>query len=336
MANQKDIAKHANVSQATVSRFINNIGSTSVENEIKILSAIKELNYRPNVFAQSLKTNKSNTLGFVFSDIKIPLYTHLIHEAENVARANNYNVIIGNSDNNLGRERKIIDSFRKSRVEGFLIEPVASDCPENYADIIRDEAVVFVTRNTGLNDEYSITLDNYEAMRLALEYLLELGHTRIGMIMVPISITAGLARLNAYKELLHKHNIQYDEKLICHCEFDIGRAYENTLKYLQSNDRPTALLCLSRRKTVEALKAVKKLGIKIPEELSMIGFDDFETAELLDPPMTMVWQPISMFGSLGIEMLFKRINGMPIVKKKIVLKPQLMIRESCRKIINRE
>jgi len=332
MVNQKDVARVAKVSQATVSRYINNIGKTNRKSERKIVKAIKKLDYHRNLVARSLKLKQTNTLGFVFSDIKLPFFTDIIYEAEKIAYKNKYNVIIGNADNNIKMEQDIIKVFKERNMEGFLIEPVASNIPENYAKLIQNEKVVFVTRSTGIENEYSVILDNYEAMRLALEYLLKLGHKKIGIINIPLTITSGISRFAAYKEILAKNNITPDKNYIRYCDFTPGSAYEQAMDLLSSKDRPTALLTLSSRKTLETLKATKELGIKIPDELSIIGFDEFQTAELLDPPITIILQPFNKFGSIGIDMLFKLINGQPIENNKIVLNPELVVRESCKSI----
>ena len=332
MAKQKDVAKKAGVSQSTVSRFINKIGFTSPENKKEILNAIEKLNYKPNLIARSLKLRSSKTIGFVFSDIRLPFFNDIIKEAEEIAHAHEYNVIICNSNNNAEKERMYIEVLKDRFIDGILLDPVISNRPENYSYILKVENVVFITRSAGLKNEFCVKLDNYRAMELALEHLLSLGHARIGIINVPLSITPGIERFEAYKKILRDHNIKIDKSLIKYTDFTRKSGYEQTLDLLKSNERPTAVLTLSSRKTIGALKAIKELNLKIPDDISVIGFDEFAAAELLTPPLTMISQPISEFGNVSINMLLKMINGEQVQKKVIKLKPELLVRESCRKI----
>jgi LacI family transcriptional regulator len=176
MTTQKVVAKKANVSVATVSRYINDVGYISPEVKGRIKKAIKELNYKPNLVARSLKMRSSKTIGLVFPDIKNPFFIELVRRAEEVAYNNGYNIILCITENRLDREKLyLLDVLKGKMVDGYIIIPATSEDSRLY-EVLKGESVVFVDRSTGLEDEILIKLDNVQGVRLAIEYLLELNH----------------------------------------------------------------------------------------------------------------------------------------------------------------
>jgi DNA-binding LacI/PurR family transcriptional regulator len=331
MTTQKAVAQKAKVSVATVSRYINDVGYISPEVRKRIKKAIKELNYRPNLVARSLKLRSSKTIGLVFPHINNPFFVKLVRRAEEVAYNNGYNIILCITENKLDREKLYIDVLKGKLIDGYIIIPASSDDSRLY-ETLDSENVVFVDRATGLADEILITLDNVQGVRLAIEHLLDLNHRKIGVVNVPLNITTGHDRFEGYKTILAENGIELQAEFIKYADYSVESGYEKTMELLRLNNRPTAVITMSGLTTIGALKAIKKSGLSIPDDISIISFDDFESSDLLNPPVTTVVQPADEFGIRAAEILVNLINGRKPDPKHLILTPELIIRESCGKI----
>ncbi len=332
MTTQKVVAQKANVSVATVSRYINDVGYISPEVKGRIKKAIKELNYKPNLVARSLKMRSSKTIGLVFPDIKNPFFIELVRRAEEVAYNNGYNIILCITENRLDREKRyLLDVLKGKMVDGYIIIPATSEDSRLY-EVLKGESVVFVDRSTGLEDEILIKLDNVQGVRLAIEYLLKLNHRKIGVINVPLDITTGYERFEGFKAVLAENGIELQAEYIKYADYSIESAYEKTWEVLRLKNKPTAILTMSGLTTIGALKAIKESGQSIPGDISLISFDDFEYSDLLNPPITTVKQPADEFGIRAAEILINLIKGKKPRENHLILKPKLIIRESCRKL----
>jgi LacI family transcriptional regulator, galactose operon repressor len=328
---QKDVAKLANVSIATVSRYINKVGYISPEVKERIQIAIDQLEYKPNLLARSLKLKKSHIIGLIFPDIDNPFFIELIKNVENAAHSLGYNVILCNTQNNLEEEKIYIEMLTGKMVDGYIIIPSISDSPEVY-DALKGEKVVFVDRTCGLDNKPSILLDNRFGVSSAVDYLVSLGHRRIGSVHVPINVTTGLERFNSFLEVCSHHRLDVEEEIIKNADFTIESSYFKTMELLDLGKPPTAIMTMSGLTTIGALKAIREKKLNIPNDISIIGFDEFEYIPLFDPPITTVVQPVSKFGNEAMRILFRLLEKKSVKKKKIFLKPELIIRQSCKKI----
>lgn len=331
MVNQRDVAKLASVSSATVSRYINSIGFISEDLKNRIAVAIEELNYQPNLIARSLKMRNSSTIGLIFPDIENTFFISLIKKAEEVAFESGYTVILCNTQNNPEKEKLYIRALKGKMVDGFII--ITSFKSKEYLEnALKGEKVVFLDRDVGMN-ETVVKLDNVKGVEMAIEYLTGLGHKKIGYINVKPDITIGIERLEGYKSGLKNANIPFDHNMVKFSGFSIESSYEKTKELFSQKTQPTALIPISNRITIGALRALKDLKIKIPDDVSVVGFDDITTADLLSPPLTVIEQPAYNFGEVGIRILIEKINGNNNDKNIINLEPEIIIRESCKKII---
>jgi DNA-binding LacI/PurR family transcriptional regulator len=190
--------------------------------------------------------------------------------------------------------------------------------------------VVFLDRSVGDgHDDIVVKLDNRRGVRVAIEYLAGLGHRRIGTIGVPVTITPGAERLEGYRAAVHAHGLDADPSLVRYADFTVESAFRETKALLSLPRRPTALLPLSGPTTVGALKAIMEAHLTVPRDLSVIGFDEFEYAELLSPPLTTIAQPAYEFGTVGVELLVRLLQGKRIRQRTVVLEPTLIERLSC-------
>lgn len=192
--------------------------------------------------------------------------------------------------------------------------------------------MVFVDRSVGRDDEILIKLDNHLGAKLAIEHLLAQGHRKIGVINIPTNTTVGYERYEGYRDTFAEHNISLDDRFIKFADFSLESGYESMKELLISEDKPTAVVPMSNLTTLGALKALKELNYTIPDDISLISFDDFESADLLNPPLTAVAQPAYEFGIKAVEMLLKLLNGKKIKQRTTILQPTLIIRDSCKKI----
>ena len=238
MITQKTVAQKAKVSVATVSRYINNVACISPEVKDRIKKAIKDLNYKPNLVARSLKLRSSKTIGLVFPHINNPFFIKLVRRAEEVAYNNGYNIILCITENRLDREKMYIDVLKGKLIDGYIIIPASSDDSRLY-ETLASENVVFVDRSTGLDDEILITLDNIQGVRLAIEHLLDLNHRNIGVVNIPLNITTGHDRCEGYKTILSENGIELQAEFIKYADYPVISGYEKTMELLQLKNRPT-------------------------------------------------------------------------------------------------
>ena len=334
MSKLKDVAKRANVSITTVSRYLNKTAIVSPEKIKRIQEAIDELNYKPNLIARSLKLKSSNTVGLVFPDIKDPFFSVLVDVAEGIAHENDYNVILCNTDYDSDKERIYIEVLKKRLVDGYIILPAVTNNKYNY-EILKDEKVVFVDQSPGIKNEICVKGNNIKGVLSGMEYLISLGHTRIGVINLPLNMTTGYERYEGYKKALRDHNIKLDKSIVKFADNEqwVKNSFEKTKEILMSEKKPTAIFPMNGPTTIGALKAFRALHLKIPDDISIIGYDDHYYSELFDPPLTTIAQPVEDLGKISMEILLEKIRKKRYKKNQLIqLQPKLILRSSCKKI----
>ena len=267
----------------------------------------------------------------IFPDIENTFFISVIRKAEEFAFESGYNVILCNTQNNPDKEKLYIKVLKGKMVDGFLVITSFKE-KDHLENALAGEKVVYVDRCVGVENEIVVKVDNSKGAKMAVDYLTGLGHKKIGYINVKPDITVGIERLEGYKLGLKKAGIPYDPDLVKYSGFSIESSYKKTKELLCQKNSPTALFPISNRIIIGALKAVKDLGLKIPEDISIIGFDDMVMADLLTPSLTVIAQPAYDIGKIGINTLIKKIHGKRLGKKITNLEPELIIRESCRKI----
>jgi DNA-binding LacI/PurR family transcriptional regulator len=329
MPTQKDVARIANISIATVSRYLNKKGYISPAVKIRIKDAIQKLQYRPNLVARSLKINKTSTIGMIFPDIENPFFITFIRSAEHVLQGRGYNVLLCNTENRIEKEEASIEALRGRLIDGYIVIPTVSQ-DYQFFPLLESEKVIFFDRRIQNPGSISLTLDNRHGIRTAVSYLVSLGHRRIGCINVGMEIYTGSERFEGYKEALSSNGIKLDLSIVRNAGLSIENAYRETRQLLQIKTPPTAIIPMSSLTTIGALKAIRSLGLRIPADISVIGFDDFVYADLLNPPLTTIAQPAEEFGRVAADLLLRLIANKRISEHHVELEPTLMKRESCK------
>ncbi|AZR74901.1 hypothetical protein BBF96_10665 [Anoxybacter fermentans] len=328
----KDIAKKAGVSESTVSRVLNGIPKASSETRDKILKIAKELGYYPNDVARSLAKQKTHIIGLIVSDIANPYFASVIGGVEEVASLKGYSLIISATGGKEKEELKYIKILKEKKVDGivFMSGRMPDSCEKA---LVESEIPTVVVSRKVKSFLPSIHIDNIGESYKAVEYLIKLGHRRIAMISGPcIDKESGYHRLLGYKNALADYDLPFEEELVQEGDFkmDSGRkAMENLLSLKKL---PTAVFAASDAMGVGAIKAIKKAGLRVPEDISVIGFDNSIISLACDPELTTIGQPVKDLGRTAMEMLYKIIQGEELERRTIYLPCELIIRGSTKSL----
>jgi len=328
MATIKDVAKRVGVSTATVSHVINETRFVSEGLRDKVLRAIQELHYQPNAIARSLVKRKTHTIGIIITDILNPFYTAIVRRIEDVTYRAGYSVMLCNTDEDPSKEQLYIQILLEKRIDGLIISTVFQGHPHPLLTRLKTIPLVAIVRKIqGLASD-AVLGDNLNGARAAIDHLVQLGHRRIGMISGPPGLSSGAERLEGYKKALGEHRIPWEERWIKIGDFKRESGYSLTKEIFEKSPRPTALFVANNQMTIGALQALKELGIRIPEELSLVSFDDMEWYGFLDPPLTAVEHSPYLMGKTAGEMLLQRIGHKRKNPKRVLLPSRLIVRKS--------
>ena len=336
MARMKEVAERAGVSVATVSHVINKTRYVSPELTKKVEEAIKELNYHPNPLARSLRKGESNTIALLVSDIANPFFPDVARGVEDCARENSYNLILCNTDENFSVEKRYLSLLKGRKIDGFIIAPTA-DGVQTLKDLIDEKIpVVLIDRKVEELDVDQVYSDNVGGAYQAVQHLIDLGHRNIGIILEITEIGSLADRLSGYKKALRDNSIEVREDYIKQAGLEIDGACAATKALLDEHPEISAIFSTNNVVTRGVLKYFKETGIKCPEEVSLVGFDDPDWAASFTPAVTSVAQQPYEMGYKAAGVLFERIlenGGNRKSRENIVLETTLRVRESTQGLI---
>ena len=327
----KDVAKLAEVHPSTVSRVINDDSRISEKTKNKVLLIIKKLGYTPNAIARGLKIKRTYTLGILIPDITNPFFAEIARGVEDAANKNNFNVILCNTDDKLKKERTYLEILKGKRVDGLILGTAHLKDKSILELEMKKFPYILISRNIEGLDKNCIIVDDVEGGMMATEYLIKLGHRRIAHITGPLKTRSALNRLKGYKLALKKYNIEYMDELVEEGDFRIKGGYQAMKKFLKLLEPPRAIFAANDLLALGAMQAIQKKNFHIPEDFSVVGFNDIELASFVYPALTTIRQPMLEMGELAVKMLLRIIEEGEFNQRKIVLKPKLIIRESCKK-----
>lgn len=335
MSSLKEVADRAKVSIATVSRVINNESLVNPKTKAKVDVAIKELNYSPNRVAQRLRNSNSRKqlIGLVLPDIQNPFYVDVIRGVEEFAYQNNFAVMIGNFGQDAKKEKLYLDILQAEEVDGLIAAP-SNGKDQNLIQVIDNGfSVVCIDRGLIDIDVDVVKVNNEDGAFRAIEYLIELGHTKIAHITGHPQIPTTLERVSGYEAAMHKYNIEIDSRLIKNSNSDYQSGAELMQELLELPEPPTAVFTANNLLTLGGLKTIHEKGLNIPDDISIIGFDDMYWSMSLNPPLTAVKQSGYEIGKRAAELLLQNIIDPNRSKVSLVLNTELMIRKSCKKLV---
>lgn len=327
MATMKDIARIAQVSTSTVSHVINNTGYVSDAMRERIMKVVKELNYRPSVLARSLKIKQTKTLGMLVTATNNPFFAEVVSGVEQYCNQHDYNLIISSLDGNEERLEQNIQTLIQKQVDGLLL--MYSDSRHSFLKQL-DVALPMVIMDwwpTALSAD-KIYENSELGAYLATKCLIEQGHKEIAIITGNLNKSLAQNRLQGYKKALNEHQLAIRDEWIIESHFDFEGGVEGMKKLLQAGKRPTAVFACSDTIAVGVYQVAWQNGLRIPQDLSVIGYDDITLAQYLAPPLTTIHQPKAELGKLAVETLLERIKNPHKSEQSILLEPKLIWRDS--------
>lgn len=334
-ATLKDIARETGLSIATVSKYINGV-KLKEANAIAIETAIKKLDYTVNEYARGLKMNKSKTVGIIIPELSNIFITHIITKIEKILRNNGYSVVVCDCESDDKLECEAVEFLLSKRVDGIINMPICMDGRHLKTAIKKDIPIVLIDRKIQELDDIAdcVLINNKEASENAVEYLLKKGHEKIGIITGPTDIFTSKLRLSGYKSALKNNNISYDENFVIYADYSVQGGYE-ALKKLWKNDKKiSSIFVTNYEMTLGAIIYANEMGIKIPDELSFIGFDNMELSKIINPQLTIVSQPLEEIGEESANIILKRLgekSAEAVIKK--VLSSNLIEGKSVKTVI---
>jgi len=328
----KDIAKVTGVSHTTVSRALKGHPSISPETTERIQKLAQEMGYVPSAVAQSLLTQQTQTIGMVITTAADPFIAQIVDGAEQVAQAAGYSVFLSSSHNNPEQEMNVVETFQRRRVDAIIV--TSSRVGSVYSSRLDQIQIPIVLINNQEEGDFlhSVAVNDMRAAQLAVEHLISLGHRRIGYIGATNRPNSNRRRLDGYRAALDQAGITFDPELIFSpvAESDIERG-QVILKLLKFT-RATAVFCYNDNTAIGLLLACRAEGISVPQELSIVGFDDIEPALYVTPPLTTVHQPRFELGQRAMSMVLDLLEGLEVQDQ--LLACDLVIRESTTLIRN--
>jgi DNA-binding LacI/PurR family transcriptional regulator len=328
-----EIANELGVSPSTVSRALNNHPAISKKTKRAVVKLAKKLNYQPNLLALNLLKKKTNTIGVIVPEITSYFFSSVINGIQDLVNPLGVNMIIGQSNESYEEEKSIVQTFASIRVDGFLISPSSETKTFDHLEMLVNNnipLVIFDRDCEGLEID-KVFVDEYNGAFQAVEYLIQTGCKKIAHIAGQQTLSTARHRLKAYKDALIKHNLPIIEEYIVESTgFAPEHGIDPTKKLLALPNPPDAIFTINDGVAIGAMYIIKDAGINIPDEISVIGFDDDPHSSYFKPSLSTVWQPTYEMGMLSARILMKRINNKNDLSKIRIesLFPELIIRGS--------
>ncbi len=328
-----DIARRAGVSAATVSRVINRTVPVDPDTEARVRAAIRELDYRPNLLARSFRRRQTQTIGLLVPDNSNPFFAELARAIEDIGFAEQYNVILCNSDLSETKQSHYIDVLLDKRVDGIILTSSGLITGETGADSaarIREAHVPFVVidRDLGEYPVDQLLVDNHQGGALAGRHLIELGHRRMACVVGPSDLTPSAGRIAGFRGALREAGIDLPDALVVQGDGRHSGGTASVRTLLQRNVDFTAIFAFNDVMAAGVIGELQRSGLRVPGDVSVIGFDDIPIAAAMYPSVTTIAQPIAEMARLGVDLLLRRIRGPDAPFERLVLPTRLVPRES--------
>ena len=326
-----DVARAAGVHPSTVSRVLNGRAELSLlpETRERVVAAANRLGYRPSALARSLRLRRTFTLGMLVPDITNPFFPPIIKGVEDTAHARGYNLILCNTMDSSEREATYLRVLRERQVDGLLI--ASSFMADSTISELRREKFPYVLLNraTRGSDDLAVLPNNREGTAAGIDHLVELGHRRIGLVGGPQTTMTGQERLANARAALRRHRLAADDAMVAIADgFSEDAGYIAARHLLRGGEAPTAIFTANDLIALGTLRAAREAGLVVPDDLSIVGFNDIPQADLFDPPLTTVHVPQLEMGAKAASLLIAQLEREPIAQRRVVLDATLVIRGS--------
>ncbi|MDO8209637.1 LacI family DNA-binding transcriptional regulator [Conexibacter sp. CPCC 206217] len=331
----RDVALHAQLSQATVSRALGDYGKVSATAKKRALQAAEELGYRPNAVARALVSGSTKTIGLIVSDIENPFFATVARGLSDTVEPDGYMVLLANSNEDLEEERRAVNAFHRRLVDALVVAPASASEGSHLLSPDRSVPLALIDRAVrGLHVD-TVLVDNRGAAVSCVNHLLSLGHRTIGVVSDHPEIGSSSERLRGYRHALKSAGVAVDPELVALTSPTRRSAHDAAIRLLQDHPEITAIFTTSNFMTVGVFQAIRELGLKVPEQLALVGFDDLDWTTLVDPPLTVVAQPAEQIGREVGQTVLARLRGDQGRPRRIRLKTRLIVRASAGELLSR-
>ncbi|MGL5284600.1 transcriptional regulator, LacI family [Aeromonas sp. RU39B] len=333
MATIKDVAARAGVSISTVSHVLNHTRRVSEEATQKVVEAVAELNYAPNSVARSLKVNSTKTIGMLVTTSANPFFAEVVRGVEAYCFEQGYSLILCNTENQPQRQRHYLKMLMEKRVDGLLV--LGTDIDSTLRDMLRShQSVPLVMLDWGTECDFANVInDNARAgARMAARYLLDQGHTDIACITGQLDKQTTQQRIDGVRDALSERGLTLPEQRIFEGDFESQSGFDQMKQILALTPRPSAVFAFDDPMAIGAICAAWEAGVKVPDDISIIGYDDVEMARFASPPLTTIRHPKAELGQMAVQQLVGRIRNKEQSVESVTVQPELIIRHSVKKL----
>lgn len=327
-----DVAKRAGVSIGTVSNVLANPRVVRPITRRRVEAAIAELNYRPNRIARSLTGQPTQVIGMVIPDVANPFFSELMLGVENELESAGYAIIFGNSHNSSDRQLRYLNSFRDRRVDGLIVVMAPDTKPSALQDVASGTPLVLVDRGFDQWAGDQVLGDDGAGMKLAVDHLLQLGHRRVALINGERYVSTADRRRRGFELALHARGLHPHH--VSDGSFTIESGHAQATRLLESPEPPTAICAGNDLLAMAAIAAARERSLRVPDDLSVVGYDDIAYARLVSPGLTTVRQPATSMGAEAAKLLLERFVQERTEDRTIIIRPELVVRESAGPVTN--
>jgi LacI family transcriptional regulator len=330
----RDVAARAGVSVSVVSRVLNGTGPVAPVKRAQVLDAIEELAYRPRAAARELSQGHSDTIGLLLADLTNPFFARLADRVVAEARSRDLQILLMTTQEDPHLEGQALDTLLDRSVGGMIGTPTGHNTARWEKLAALDIPVVFVDRAVGeLESVDVVSIENVESAAAATRHLLDRGHTRIGIVSGPLDTSTGVERVQGYEQALREHGVARDDRLVRPAPFRGDRGAEVVAQMLALDDPPTGLVVANTAQVRVVLRMLSQARITIPDDLSLVVFDDNPWTELIRPPLTAVRQPIDMLALHSVELVHARMRQkLPPAPRRVRVAAEFVERSSTARI----
>lgn len=327
MPNILDVAAKAGVSRSTVSRVLTNSGRVDPETKQKVLAAMKELNYQPSQVARNLRRKETNLIAVLIPCISNPFFGSLVQGMEEVAAGKGYHVILCNMGEDPVRQMEYLQMLERKQVDGVILTALRNPLEEVKA-YLQHGPIVLASEYVEDDSLPAVVIDNIKAAECVTEHLIQKGHKRIGFINGPEHIILCRDRQKGYMQTLEKYGIPVSHDLIMSSDFTMEGGFACAKQLLALEEKPGAIFAANDEMAVGVIQAVQEQGLRIPQDIAVVGFDNVQVSRVVQPNLTTIGQPIFQIGVKSMELLMSCLERDVLEDKRIVLEANLCIRES--------
>ena len=328
MVKIKDVADAAGVSTATVSRVLADKPHVRKEVKARVLDVVRELNYRPNRVARSLRSRKSTIIGLIVSDIENPFFQQVSRAVEDAAHKQGYSVMLCNNDEDPEKEQQYLHLIRDENLAGVILSPTRQTADNFSTTSELNIPMAVIDRRVSNVAVDNILIDNVQAAYTLTTHLIKHGHRRIGAIF-GMGSTTGRERREGFVRALKEHDLQPSTELVKYANPRERDGFRTTIKLLQLPEPPDAIITSNSLLAAGALRALRENNTAVPEEVAFASFDETTWAKLVVPALTVIQQPTYEIGQTATELLIKRIKDPTRSNREVILKAKLVVRQSC-------